>query len=376
VADLPRRFSSRDGLRTIAVGTAVVSALPDSLRSCSFSSKIIVVSDRTVASKLFLPLKNALESGGFDVVAAFAPEGEQRKGLKATEELTSLLLEGGIGSNAGVLAFGGGSVADLAGFVAGTYLGSLPYVQIPTTLTAQLENLAVRRPALNHPQQKNLLTIEHSPCLVWNDLGYLESLPHRHRMSGLCTLVAGAAGRQATLFEFAEQHIEDLIRFDDRSIAEAVTLAAKSSVERADGYGPEGQTGPLPGDTIGDALQLAGRYRSVRYGEARLLGLLAEAYLARQSGVLASAEFDRLRGLAEALVLKVPLGQIKPWDVLRVLKYDSKAIIRRKEIPFLVRPGEVGGESVYDDSQLTEALRWILEWARDRSLSAKTPPTS
>lgn len=359
------------------VGKAVVSALSDSLRSCSFSNRVVVISDRTVAATLFLPLKNALESGGFDVVAAFAPEGDHRKGLKTTEELISLLLEGGVGANAGVLAFGGGSVADLAGFAAGTYLGSLPYVQIPTTLTAQVENLAMRRPALNHPQQKNLLTIKHSPRFVWNDVSYLDSLPYRHRVSGLCTLVARAAGRQASLFEYAERYIEDLIRFEDRSILEAVTLAAKSSVEGPNEYGAEEvRIEPLPGDTLGDALQLAGGYRTIRYGEARLLGLLTEAYLARQSGAVASYEFDRIRRLAEALVMKVSLGQTKPWDVLRVLKYDSKSIIRKRQIPFLVRPGEVGGEAEYDDSQLTEALRWVLEWVQDRSSTGKGPPTS
>ena len=219
---LPQRFSTPDGLRTIAVGEASVSALPDALRACSFVRKIVVVSDRTVASQLFLPLKSVLEAGGFDVVAAFVPAGERRKHLKSSEEHFSLLVEGAIGSSAGVLAFGGGSVADLAGFVAGTYLGGLPYVQIPTTLTSQVENLALRRPALNHPQEKNLIAVERAPCLVWNDLRYLESLPRRERLSGLCTLVARAAGRHPSLFDYVEKNIEKLIRFDPSCIAVVV----------------------------------------------------------------------------------------------------------------------------------------------------------
>jgi 3-dehydroquinate synthase len=369
VSETFQRFSARDGLRTIAVGDAIASALPEALRACNFFHKLIVISDRTVASRLFVPLKAVLEKGGFDVVAAFAPEGEHRKHLKSTEGLSSLLLEGAIGPGTGVLAFGGGSVADLAGFVAATYQGGLPYVQIPTTLTAQVENLASRRPALNHPQQKDLIAVAHAPCLVWNDLRYLDSLPPRERVSGICTLVARAAGLHRSLFEVVEKRIEGLIRFDPRDIATVVTLAAQASLGVTGDDEARHQNFVHPGDTIGDALQLAGRFRVIRYGEARLLGLMAEAYLARQAGVLGEKEFDRIRTVAQAVPVAFSLGAITPWDVFRVLKYDSKALIRARGIPYLLRIGEAAAGQETDDSQLIDALRWVLEWARGGAVS-------
>ena len=208
------RFMTNDGLRSIAVGSGLTSSLPEALRSSSFPRKVIIVSDRTVAAHLFVPLKGVLEAAGFGVVAAFVPEGEHRKHLQSAEELSSLLLEGGVGPGFGLLALGGGCVGDLAGFTAGTYLGGVPYVQIPTTLSAQVENLAQRRPALNHPQQKDLFGVNHAPAFVWSDLQNLHSLPRRERLSGLCALVAKAAGSHLSLFDAVERSINALLRFE------------------------------------------------------------------------------------------------------------------------------------------------------------------
>ena len=100
---------------------------------------------------------------------------------------------------------------------------------------------------------------------------------------------------------------------------------------------------------------------------ARLLGLLAGGDLALQSGILKHSEFDRIRRLGEALPVKCTLGSTKPWDILRALKYDSKAIIRTREIPLLVGVGEESPGEARDENQLTEAFRWVLEWAHGLS---------
>ena len=357
------RFVTADGMRSIAVGSGLWGALPEALHACSFPRKLIVVSDRTVAARFFIPLKGVLEGAGFDVVAAFVPEGEHRKQLTSAEELSSLLLEGAIGPGSGLLALGGGCVGDLAGFTAGMYLGGLPYVQIPTTLCAQVENLAQRRPALNHPQQMNLLAVNHPPMFVWNDLQTLRSLPRRERLSGLCALIANAAGRHASLFEFAEKTVNDLIRFDPGSVAEAVRQAASMTVREPGEYGLQPDAMARPGETIGNALQLATRFRSIRYGEARLLGLLAESRLATETGTLAKVEYERIVRIAGAIPLKLSVEKLKPWDVLRALKYDSKAMVRSGGISLLRRIGEGSAATEIDDGRLTEACRWTLEWA-------------
>ncbi len=369
------RFTTDDGSRSIAVGTNIVSALPEVLRACKFSRRLIVVSDRTVANRFFHSLRRALEDGGFDVVAAFVPTGEHRKNLKSSADLSSLLLEGAIDTHAGLVAFGGGAVGDLAGFAAATYLTGLPYVQIPTTLTAQLENLAMRRPALNHPQQKDLIAVDHAPRLVWSDLHYLESLPRRQRLSGVCTLVARSAALSAELFGYIETHLEGLREFKTDNIAEVVKKVAEAAVV-GEGSSPGWGPGPYPGDTMGDALQLAGRYRGIPYGEARLLGLLTEAYVSHQVGHLKKREFDRLLAVAEQLPAGFSLGSVKPWDILRALKYDSKALVRSRGIRCLVRIGEQGEVEGLEEGRLIDALRWALDWVGSQSSKPPAGPTS
>lgn len=352
-----------DDLRSIILGSGVWPSLPKALHDCSFPRKLIVVSDRTVAARLFVPLKGVLEGAGFEVVAAFVPGGEHRKQLKSAEQLSSLLLEGAIGSQCGLLALGGGCVGDLAGFTAGTYLGGLPYIQIPTTLSAQIESLAQRRPALNHPQQKNLFTVNHAPVFVWADLQNLKTLSRRERLSGLSALVAKAAGCHVSLFDYVEKNVSQLIRFDAGTVAEVVRQAASLTVRAPGDYGQEPEPVARPGETIGDALQLATRFRSIRYGEARLLGLLTESRLAAEMGTLAKGEFDRIVRIAGAIPLKLSLATLKPWDVLRALKYDSKAMVRSGGISLLRRLGEGSAPTGIDDGRLTEACRWTLEWA-------------
>lgn len=361
--EMPERFLTGDGLCSIAVGSGVMSLFPEALHASSFPRKLVVVSDRTVAASLFVPLKGVLEGAGFEIVAAFVPEGEHRKQLRSAEQLSSLLLEGAVGRGGGLLALGGGCVGDIAGYTAGTYLGGLPYVQLPTTLSSQVDSLARRRPALNHPQQKDLLAVDHAPGLVWIDLRNLDSLPRRERLSGLCALVAKAAGSSASLFDFVEKRIDGLVRFESGSVAEAVRGAARLAVCEPGDYGQGRSPVVRPGDIIGDALQLAGRFRSVRYGEARLLGLLAESRLAMELGTLAKGVHDHIVRIAEMIPFAAAVGKLKPWDVLRALKYDSKAMVRYGGIPLLHQVGEAASPTEIDDGRLTEAFRWTLEWA-------------
>jgi 3-dehydroquinate synthetase len=372
--DPPARYTLPDGTREIAVGNAV--ALPDALRECLFPPRLIVVSDQTVASLLFLPLKGMLERAGFEIVAALVPEGERRKHLKSAERLLGLLLEGGIGQGTGLLAFGGGMVADMAGFAAGTYVHDLPYAQIPTTLVSQVDSLIQRRPALNHPQQRNLIGINHAPRLVWNDPRYLEQLPRRERIAGLCALVARAAGSYPSLFDLVEKAIEQLVQFDLDSVGDVIRHAAYVTVAGHGDYGRDGRPVPRPGDIIADAFGQAGRFRSFRYGEARLLGILAEGYLAVLAGTLERAAFERIRELAARIPLKLSVGASKPWDIIRSLKYDSKSIVRERGIPLLTAVGREGPGIDVDDAQLAEACRWVLKWAQKRSTTLSGSLTS
>jgi 3-dehydroquinate synthase len=236
-----------------------------------------------------------------------------------------------------VVAFGGGVIGDLAGFVAATYMRGVPYVQIPTTLLAQVDSSVGGKVAINHPRAKNLIGAFHQPRLVIADVTVLSTLRSRDYREGLAEVVKTAAIADADLFSWLEQnHAAVLARG-----AEALTFVVRRCCEIKAGVveADERESGPRAilnfGHTVGHALEALAGYGVMRHGEAVAVGMTAAARISRLLGLLSGDDEDRLVGLLSACALPTRLPVIPVAAVLDAMRADKKAVRGRPRFVLL-----------------------------------------
>jgi 3-dehydroquinate synthase len=285
------------------------------------------------------------------------PAGERNKSLRQASHLYRAWMEAGLDRRSAVVAFGGGQVGDLAGFVAATYMRGLDFVQAPTTLLAQVDSSVGGKVAVNHPAAKNLVGAFHQPRLVIADLDTLATLPAAEFREGLAEIVKHAVIRDARMLEYLETHRTEIRERNPAALRHLVrrNVEIKAAVVSAD----EREAGLRAilnfGHTVGHALEILTRHR-LRHGRAISIGMAVAARVAERTGRLAPAEAKRLVRLLRGFGLPTSPPALAPEEMLRVMRADKKAIAGRLR---LVLPVALGRVEVVDDvpeSLLLEVL--------------------
>ena len=288
--------------------------------------------------------------------------GEAAKELAVAEDLWRRLLAGGGKRDSRILALGGGSVGDLGGFVAGCFLRGVEYVQLPTTLLAQVDAAVGGKTAVNLPAAKNSVGLFHHPAMVVADTGVLGTLPERELRSGLAEVVKMAAVLDTRLLRLVERRWAELVAADPEALAPVVAAAvrAKATVVIAD-PAEAGERRLLNfGHTLGHALEAALGYRGLRHGEAVAYGMLFALRLAARRG-LAVSEAGRLRALIRRLD-PPPLPEVDRADLLAAMARDKKA---RRTGLLWVLPEALGRGRVVDDVDSGELGRELTAFLDD-----------
>ena len=272
--------------------------------------------------------------------------GETAKELSVAEELWRRLLAAGGKRDSRVVALGGGSVGDLAGFVAGCFLRGVEYVQLPTTMLAQVDAAVGGKTGVNLPGAKNSVGLFHHPSLVVADSAVLGTLPKRELRSGLAEVVKMAALLDTRLLGSLERRWEGLVAADPAALAPVVAAAvrAKATVVVAD-PNEVGERRLLNfGHTLGHALEAALGYRKLRHGEAVAYGMLFALRLAVRRG-LAAKDADRLKVLIRRLQ-PPPLPTVDRAAMLASMARDKKT---RESGLVWVLPERLGRGRMVDD---------------------------
>ncbi len=301
-------------------------------------------------------LASSFLRAGVNMVVLQMPEGEDRKTLETVSRLYDRLVGLGFTREDALVAFGGGTVGDTAGFVAATYLRGVPYLQVPTTLLAQIDSAIGAKVGVNHPRGKNLIGAIYRPRGVYLDPGLLSTLPEREFRSGLFELVKyGFIGRTRLLKQMESAPPGPEAKSLVHSIADGVS--AKLEVVRED----EGERGARRilnfGHTIGHGLEAAGDYRRLTHGEAVGWGMVGAIRLARRRQALSAP----LAGRLEAIVRNVgPLPSLRGFSKRRILDAVSKdKKIGMRGIRFVLPVGW-GRVSIVEPFPKTE-IGWALE---------------
>jgi 3-dehydroquinate synthase len=285
--------------------------------------RIGIVTDDTV-SKLHLPrFADALRARNRRVTAVVVPDGEGSKSLMRAEELCESFAREGLDRKALIVALGGGVVGDLAGFVASIFLRGVAYVQVPTTLLAQVDSSVGGKTGVNLPAGKNLVGTFWQPRLVYADVTALQTLSDRDRAAGLAEVIKHALIADAELLTLLEENAAAARAGDPVLVAELVARSCtlKAFVVGTDERETTGARALLNfGHTVGHALESASyaERNPLRHGEAVGLGMLAAARIAAAEGNRASLE-PRIRALLDAVGLPSDLdGRLSPGTLSRV----------------------------------------------------------
>ena len=312
----------------IYIGGGLMDELAAFVRTADFSPRGLLVTDREVGGLYAAQVTAVLKDAGILAEIVTVPAGEPSKSLDVANIIYTRAIELGLDRKSPIFALGGGVVGDLAGFVAATYMRGVPFVQIPTSLLAQVDSSVGGKVAVNHPLGKNLIGAFYQPAAVFIDLRFLASLPPREIASGLGEIVKYGIISDAAFFAWLEAHTGD-VRALERDAA--AYMIARSCEIKADVVARDEYEGGLRrilnfGHTIAHAIEKETGYTRYRHGEAVAVGMAGAAYISEEMGLLAPEERARIEELIRRTGLPVTAEGVLPDAMYADLFHDKKTV--------------------------------------------------
>ncbi|MGB8326049.1 MAG: 3-dehydroquinate synthase [Steroidobacteraceae bacterium] len=317
---------------------------------------VLLVTNTTVGP--LYAAKTRLGLGDCRVVECVLPDGEAQKTLTNMARVIDVMVANRFGRDACVLALGGGVVGDLAGFSAACYQRGVDFVQLPTTLLAQVDASVGGKTAVNHPGGKNLIGAFHQPRAVVADTDVLATLPARELRAGLAEIVKYGLLGDANFFRWLETNADQLLALDTVALMHAIQTccAMKARIVGRDEH-ERGERALLNlGHTFGHAIEAASGYSEWLHGEAVGAGLLIAASMSRRCGLLRDDDVARVERLLERIGLAQRPRAIPAAAALAHMRIDKKVQAGRIRLVLMRRIGEAFLTSDYDDAALTETL--------------------
>ncbi|RPI13009.1 MAG: 3-dehydroquinate synthase [Lysobacterales bacterium] len=317
---------------------------------------VLVVTNVTVGPLYLDRLVRGL--AGKRVASVALPDGEQYKTLAHLERLFDALVAARMNRDACVVALGGGVVGDMAGFAAACYQRGVDFVQVPTTLLAQVDSSVGGKTGVNHPGGKNLIGAFHQPRAVISDIGTLSTLPARELRAGLAEVIKYGLIADASFLGWIEAHVEALLALDGSALEHAVRRSCELKAEIvAEDEREHGRRALLNlGHTFGHAIETATGYGEWLHGEAVAAGMLMAADFSRRLGWLGATDVERVRRLLERTGLPTRAPAIGASRALELMAMDKKVQAGRVRLVLLPRLGEATVSGDYPAELLSAAL--------------------
>jgi len=296
----------------------------------------------------------------------FLPAGEQYKRMAQVERLASELAYAGADRSSLLIAFGGGIIGDMGGFLAAIYMRGIDYIQIPSTLLAQVDSSVGGKTGANLAAGKNLIGSFHHPLAVYADIDLLHTLPQRELRAGLFESIKAGVIRDARLFRFMEQNTATILKRDSKALEYviAASIRMKANVVGID----EKESGLRMilnfGHTVGHAIETTTHYRKLLHGEAIAWGMLAALQLGRSRGTISSAHAERVERTIFAY------GPLPSFNTTAAKLFDAASHDKknRASVRRFVLPDGIGNASVVEnvtDTELITAIDWMLAKVRE-----------
>jgi 3-dehydroquinate synthase len=330
---------------------------PDLLRPHLPGRQALIVSNTTVAP-LYLEKTQALLNG-LRHEAVILPDGERYKTLEILNEVFTVLLRHRFERDCTLIALGGGVIGDLTGFAAACYQRGAHFIQLPTTLLAQVDSSVGGKTAVNHPLGKNMIGAFHQPRCVIADTDTLTTLPDRELSAGLAEVIKYGLIRDRPFLAWLEANLEALLARAPAALTEAIARScrAKAEIVAADER-EHGERALLNlGHTFGHAIETGVGYGEWLHGEAVAVGMVLAADLSARLGWLRGEQVERVRGvLARARLPLKPPPDLTPDDFLRLMAVDKKVRDGRLRLILLRDLGDAVIADGVDAERVRETL--------------------
>ncbi|HSU56340.1 MAG TPA: 3-dehydroquinate synthase [Candidatus Dormibacteraeota bacterium] len=322
----------------IKIDGGLLAALPRECLRLKVGRRCAILSDSNVAPRYAKPVQNALAAARFEPVLVTVPAGETAKSLKSVQSCYDQLAAHRLERKSFIIALGGGVVGDLAGFVAATYLRGIPFIQVPTTLLAQVDSSVGGKVGVNLKAGKNLVGSFYQPLLVLCDLHTLTSLPEREFRAGLAEVIKYGIIHDPALFQRLERDLPKLLARDQKALSAVI---ARCCEIKADVVGQDETESGLRailnfGHTIGHALEAISHYGKYLHGEAIAIGQVAAAHISASVLGLPEKDVSRITTLFHqaGLPTAVRLSPTQKQNLFAAMKLDKK--VSAGEIKFVL----------------------------------------
>lgn len=323
---------------------ATLSKIPSNI----FLKKALIISDTNVGPLYSNEIIKALSENDIGIRTILIDPGESSKTIEKAMDIYTTALNFRMDRDSLFIALGGGVVGDLAGFTASTYMRGVPYLQIPTSLLAQVDSSVGGKTAVNHPLGKNMIGSFYQPKGVLINTDTLKSLPVRQISTGLAEVIKYGVIADKNLFSYLEENIEKVFSFDDKVlnhiIYKSCTIKAKIVAQDEKDKGIRGILNF--GHTIGHAIEAETSFTEYTHGESVAIGMVAEAELAQLLGLIDKGFVDRLKNLLLKAKLPIKLPNIDTDRLIKHMQRDKKNKIGK--IVFVL-PTKLGRVEMFDN---------------------------
>ncbi|MBM7854059.1 3-dehydroquinate synthase [Desulfohalotomaculum tongense] len=313
----------------IIIGADLLPQIGAFLQPLKLGSKVLLATNPTVMSLYGKTVQRSLQQAGFKVTVAEVPEGEEAKSLEQAGVLYDVMFNAGLDRKSPVIALGGGVVGDLAGFAAATYMRGVPFIQVPTTLLAQVDSSVGGKVAVNHPRGKNIIGAFYQPQLVLTDTKTLSTLDKRDVLSGLAEVIKAAVIRDERFFNWLEENIDRVLALEEAALNRIIETSCqiKARVVEEDET-EQGVRAVLNyGHTVGHGVETLSGYGTYRHGEAVAMGMVAEARIAKELGLINRDVVQRIETLIARTGLPTQLpGDLSPAELMASMYKDKKVL--------------------------------------------------
>ena len=322
-------------------------------------SKVVIVTNNIVNGLYGDVLKSSLQSVDLETIVIEILDGEDHKSLNGAMEVFDALVDNHITRQSVIIAFGGGVIGDLTGFVSATFMRGVPFIQIPTTLLAQVDSSIGGKTAINHPKAKNLIGAFYQPKFVFIDVDVLKSLPERELKAGLVEVIKHGMIMDSELFYYVEDNLQEIMSVGSQSIEQIVARSCKDKATVIEKDEKEQNLRAILnyGHTIGHGIEAVTDYNIYRHGEAVSIGMAVASRVAVDMGIMKEEVANRQNSLLARCGLLINFPDLNIDSVLDAIHLDKKT--NENGRPRFVLPKDIGEaiivENVTDD-QIRNAI--------------------
>ncbi|KKO21245.1 MAG: 3-dehydroquinate synthase [Candidatus Brocadia sp.] len=304
--------------------------------------KTLLITDTNVERVYGGAVSESLSRNKFDVRRIALKPGEEQKTLDTALMLYDACFDHKLDRNSLIVAVGGGVVGDISGFVAATFMRGVPFIQVPTSLLAQVDSSIGGKVAVNHPKGKNMIGSFYQPRAVFIDTDTLSTLPAVEMVTGLAEVIKYGVIRDAELFAFLENTLYDILQLNHTALVNIIATSCKIKAKVVEEDEKETHLRAILnyGHTIGHAIEALTGYKKYRHGEAVAIGMLYATKIAMEMGLTDSLVLERQLSLIRRLGLPLHTG-LPPEDMVRALYTDKKTVAGRLRFILPLKIGEV-----------------------------------